>query len=260
MLVSEFSNTTMPASDKTVYAWWQEENKPTDFTYTGTDTITISSYIGTSTTMWIPAYINDVPVTTIPASAFENKATLVKVVVPETVTSIGLGAFKGCIAIEDITLPFVGASADSNYYNAVFGYIFGYERVANEMKKVGYSTWSFDKCEGISKYYYEEPVYDYTNVKYSDIANAIWQYTCFDYYGVAGSSSTYKRYVMVSVYYYIPASIKSITITNQTEIPVAAFNNCYFIETINLPDTVESIGDYAFQNCGATINYFSKGE
>jgi len=128
--------------------------------------------------MWIPAYINDVPVTTIPKSTFENEASLVKVVVPDTVTSIGLGAFKGCDAIEDITLPFVGASADATCYDAVFGYIFGYTK-SNTLS-----------------------------------------------YGI----------------------------------PAAAFNNCDFIETINLPDTVESIGDCAFQNCNATINYFSTEE
>ena len=127
MLVSEFSNTTMPANDKTVYAWWQEENKPTDFTYTGTDAITISSYVGTSTTMWIPAYINDVPVTTIPESAFENESELLKVVVPETVTSIRFKAFYGCNSIEEITLPFVGSKRVTTAANEmVFGYIFGY--------------------------------------------------------------------------------------------------------------------------------------
>jgi hypothetical protein len=37
--------------------------------------------------------------------------------------------------------------------------------------------------------------------------------------------------------------------------PVAAFNNCDFIETITLLADVENIGDYAFQNCNATILY-----
>ena len=65
-------------------------------------------------------------VTTIGEYAFQNLELMTKVVVPDTVTSIGPGAFKGCNAIEDITLPFVGASADATYYDAVFGYIFGY--------------------------------------------------------------------------------------------------------------------------------------
>ncbi len=38
-------------------------------------------------------------------------------------------------------------------------------------------------------------------------------------------------------------------------IPAAAFNGCSSIETISLPDCVETIGDYAFQNCSATIDY-----
>ena len=263
MLVAKFSNTTMPASDKTVYAWWQEENKPTDFTYTGTDGITISSYVGTGTTMWIPAYINDVPVTTIPASAFENEATLVKVVVPDTVTNIGEGAFKGCEAIEDITLPFVGASANATYYDAVFGYIFGYlainsydeENTSNLASSQGVSVAPSGNNYPVSQYVFKNGAVIQKHTE-------IWQYSCYNYYKQYMYSPGYysRKYYLNSYYYYIPKSIKTVTITVQTDIPVAAFNNCDFIETINLPDTVESIGDYAFQNCNATINYFSTEE
>ena len=124
MLVAQFSNTTMPASDKIVYAWWQEENKPTDFTYTGTDAITISSYVGTSATMWIPAYINGIPVTTIESAAFSGKTMLVKVVVPKNIVSIGSGAFAGCTSLEDLTLPFIGITRDADKYSCTFGEIF----------------------------------------------------------------------------------------------------------------------------------------
>jgi 2,3-bisphosphoglycerate-independent phosphoglycerate mutase len=53
--------------------------------------------------MWIPAYIGGVPITTIPTSAFAGQATLLKVVVPDTVMSIGEGVFKGCAVLQDIT-------------------------------------------------------------------------------------------------------------------------------------------------------------
>ena len=66
----------------------------------------------------------------------------------------------------------------------------------------------------------------------------------------------YVLYYYVDYYmYYIPTSIRNVTITAQTNIPVAAFNNCDFIETITLSADVETIGDYAFQNCNATILY-----
>ncbi len=239
-LSTEYSATATLNEDTTIYAYWSEENKPTDFTYSGTDAITVSGYSGTSTTMWIPAYIGGVPVTTISASAFENKTELVKVVVPNTVTSIGLGAFKGCNAIEDITLPFVGKSADATYYDAVFGYIFGYETYRS------------------SGDYSGAPSDSYVNTNYSTTpTGAIWQYSYKSRYN---SYSSY--HYRTSLYYYIPTTIKNVTITVQTTIPTAAFNNCNFIETITIPTTVTSIGDYSFQNCSALkrLNSTTDGE
>lgn len=256
-LLSAFNNAEMPANDKILYAWWSEENKPADFTYTGTTEITVSGYIGTSSIMWIPAYIGGKAVTTIPESAFENMTGLVKIVVSDTVTSIGLGAFKGCNAIEDITLPFVGASMDATAKNAVFGYIFGFSDVANE-----YRTYDrFVEYSGVEKYYYSRANYDYLNLQHLNLEGAIWQYTCYDYYGKSGGYFDYNGfhpyygYVMASAYYYIPTNIKTVTITKQTDIPIAAFNNCDFIESITLSVDLENIGDYAFQNCSAIIKY-----
>ena len=172
-------------------------------------------------------------VTTIGEYAFQNLALMTKVVVPESVTSIGLGAFRGCNAIEDITLPFVGKSADATYYNAVFGYIFGYTKL---------------EIQGSGTYYYDSYLSDtYSNTKYGSVTGGVWQYTCHN------SKSSYYYYD-TSYYYYIPTTIKNVTITVQTAIPTAAFNSCDFIETITIPAAVTSIGEYAFQNCSATVN------
>ena len=226
-LATEYTTTTMPATNQTVYAWWSEENKPTDFTYSGASAITVSAYNGTSTTMWIPAYIGGVPITTIPASAFKDQATLLKVVVPDTVTEIGDGAFKGCNEINDITLPFVGKTANATYTDAVFGYIFG-------QKETRYST-----TEGLNKVDYN--FYDYCPINNVD---GVWQYTNYTYY-----YSPWKEYQPVVYHYYIPETIQNVTITVQTEIPIAAFNNCDFIENITLPTKVISIGAFAFADC-----------
>ena len=167
-------------------------------------------------------------VTTIGEYAFKNLELITKVDVPESVTSIGLGAFKGCNAIEDITLPFVGKSADATYYEAAFGYIFGYQTVT------GSSYGSYSQT--------------FINTVYGT-SDAVWQYSAYN-----GSYYYNSNYYCQSYYYYIPATIKNVTITVQTAIPTAAFNNCDFIKTITIPNTVTSIGDYAFQNCDATVN------
>ncbi len=196
-LSTSYTDSIMPASNKTVYAWWAEENKPTDFTYSGTSTISISGYVGVSETIWVPSYIGDVSITKISSSAFQNQAAITNVVIPNTVTFIGSSAFYGCNAIENITLPFVGQSATASYYyESVFGYIFGYKNTS------------------------------------SAVSGTVTQYT-----------TSYK--------YYIPTTIKTVTITNQTSIPAYAFENCNFIEKITIPENTADIKSKAFYNCSS---------
>ena len=123
-LTNSYSATATLNADTTIYAYWSEENKPTDFTYSGSSAITVSAYNGMSTTMWIPAYIGGIPVTTISNNAFKNGKNLLEVVVTDNVTSIGEGAFYQCSSLQNITLPFVGAKKDGTY-STNFGYIFG---------------------------------------------------------------------------------------------------------------------------------------
>jgi hypothetical protein len=66
------------------------------FTYTtNNDTITITGYSGTNTTVIIPGAINGLPVTGIGSYAFENQTSLMSVTIPNRVTCIGLYAFFG---------------------------------------------------------------------------------------------------------------------------------------------------------------------
>ena len=59
----------------------------------------------------------------------------------------------------------------------------------------------------------------------------------------------YSSYQRGFFWYYIPKTIKSITITIQKNIPQNAFKNCDFVETIILPQNTVSIGENAFENC-----------
>lgn len=64
------------------------------------------------------------PVVAIGEEAFLDQTDITLFKVPSNVTCIEQGAFKGCSALKELTLPFVGRSAnDSTYY--FIGYIFG---------------------------------------------------------------------------------------------------------------------------------------
>ncbi len=87
----------------------------------------VVDYIGTVKKVKISESYEGVPVTSIGASAFENKE-ITSVIIPNSVTNIAGGAFSGCNSLTSITLPFIGANELS--YNAPhLGYIFGNSRV-----------------------------------------------------------------------------------------------------------------------------------
>ena len=90
-----------------------------------------------------------------------------------------------------------------------------------------------------------------------------WQFSSYDYdqfvyYDYASPSVGYNKYTgtsLQSYFYYIPKYLSTVNITNTTTIPIAAFNGCKNIDTINFYSNITSTGDYTFQNCDADINY-----
>lgn len=209
-LTNEFALTTMPAQNQTLYAWWMEENKPNDFSYSyvnyngGGQSITISSLYASNsniTSLTIPSYIGGVPVTTISPAAFKNQSQILNVVVPQTIEMIGDGAFSGCSSITTMTLPFVGfyQRTETDTYQYPLGYIFGTE--------------SFSGAVEVEQSYYGSSL---------------------------GSISRTK--------YYVPSSLKTVNIMGGN-ILYGAFYNCTSIERITLPKNITVIGDCAFYNC-----------
>ena len=85
-----------------------------DGTVTGTDSL--KSFTGT---LSIPRYLNEIKVTAIDKEAFaakeEGKAySFTKLILPDTITSIGEKAFMDCTSLKDVTIP-SGVSVLSDY-------------------------------------------------------------------------------------------------------------------------------------------------
>ena len=141
-------------------------------------------------------------------SALRN-VSIKTIIVPDSVTSIGLGAFYGC-PLESITLPFVGAnrdlktSVDSSYYTEkqLLGYIFG-------------TTLESTSSNG---------------------QNLVYQGQSYN--------SGYRKY-------YIPSTLKTVTITDATGLSANAFYGCTMIESLTLNEGITIIYDRAFYNCTA---------
>ena len=163
--------------------------------------------------------------------SFQGLRKIKEVIVPNSVQYVGVGAFKECSALEKIQVPFVGVSKTSSDYKAVFGAIFGYE-------SAGYTDimWS----SGFKNKIYSNSPYSGGSAVLSN--GAIWQF-----------SYAHGNIHRTSYWYYIPSTLCEVVVTNSSNVPIAAFNGCTMLNKIVFMQGIDSQGDYAFQNCSATI-------
>lgn len=111
----------VPAKSCTLYAKWAEESPSADFTFTQRNgTLSVSAYRGNDTDIRIPAYVGGMAVTGIDINCFAFKTALRSVVLPETVTSVGAGAFRYCYALETVECLSVLPTLDRSVFEACY--------------------------------------------------------------------------------------------------------------------------------------------
>ncbi len=165
--------------------------------------------------------------------AFEGLKKITEVTVHDSTQTIGVGAFKGCNSLVEMTLPFIGKSKQQDTYHSVFGWIFDYE-------KGGHTNTHWDS--GFKNEIFADSVWGGAGKPILD-NGAIWQY-----------SYAHNNIKRTSFWFYIPTTLRKITITNQTDIPTAGFNGCTMLTDITFTKGINSQGECAFQNCNATVH------
>jgi len=160
--------------------------------------------------------------TTIGDYAFDGCSKITALNFPATLKTIGSYAFRDCKIITEITVP----NSVTTIGVGAFKGMTALEKmtvpfVGNTTTSSGYS--------GVFGY-----IFGYTD---SNATGTIYQYT------ISGSYSN-KYY-----YYYVPTSLRSITVTTDTTIPENAFYNCSFLTEVNLPSIATTIGSNAFREC-----------
>lgn len=107
-------------------------NPESDFEYAEIESgVEIISYIGSGDIVTVPEVIGDKPVTGICEGAFtvkddedtqEVEVSLVRsIYVPDSVKSIGKGAFEDCDSLQLLRLPFIGDGGENTHFAYVFG-------------------------------------------------------------------------------------------------------------------------------------------
>ena len=164
------------------------------------------------------------PVTEIKPYAFYGATCLTSVTISRWTTNIGESAFGGCSGLVDMTIPFVGSSADATEASAstLFGYLFG--------------TTSYTGSTIVWQYYRDEsPSVSYEEGYY--IPNGLRSVT------VTGGNLLWGAFYGCSM-------LTSVTIGNSvTSIGVVAFKDCLGLTSIDIPNSVTIIKANAFNNC-----------
>lgn len=234
------------------------------------NTVTITSVKSykNASSLYVPSTIKGLPVVAISDRAFQYMSSLKEVIIPNSVTSIGEGVFKGCSSLESITLPFIGKQAglnSSSLYQYPLGYIFGTDSYTDGIKVIqkyyGSSTTNYTQ----TAYYIPKTLktvivtgdtihygaFTYCNL--SDIilyngVTGIDEYGCVNCY--AQTISIPDSVTDIGKGAFSSSNFTNITFpTGLTTIPEYCLSSCRSLQTITIPNSITFIEGFAFDNC-----------
>ena len=252
---------------------YAEELRYGDLTYHKYDDhIEITGCNRNVTSVDIPAEIDGLPVTEIGESAFEWCDSLTNVTIPSSVTSIGFGAFLRCESLTSITIPSgvtrIGSGAFHNtaYYNEDSNWQNGVLYIDNCLIEAkGDELSSNYTINSGTRVIADEAFLWCENLTSVVIPNSV---TSIGYGVFVGCGGLTNVKIPNSVTSISPSAFNScgnlnITVDesnpNYCDIDGVLFNKCkteimaYSKDKIqpeySIPDSVTSIGDYAFYEC-----------
>ena len=199
---------------------------------------------------YIPSSIMSVTITgkNIPRNAFFNCRGLTSVSIPDSVTTIGSEAFSGCSGLTSITIP----DSVTSIGNYAFSRCSGLTSITIPDIVTSIGSSAFSGCSSL-----ESITIPFVGAKAGVTSSDTYQYPFGYIFGTSsytGGLATAQYYYggstssTISGTYYIPSSLKSVTVTGGN-ILYGAFYNCKGLTNITIPNSVTSIGGSAFRGC-----------
>ena len=220
-------------------------------------TIGIKKYKGLSLEPIIPDSFNGLRVTRILEGAFKENATIVKVSIPDTITTIGKSAFCNCTALKTVHIPFSVTTIEDNAF-------YGCSNLADislssHLLTIG--RLAFYKCKSINDLLLPDCLTTIGNNAFSG-CNTLKEIRIPGSIKSLGNSvfakcSRLNRVILedgilsIGMYAFSHCSkLKEIILPNTlVTIIKSAFNHCNSLTTVSLPDSIKVIGRYAFWQC-----------
>ncbi len=165
-------------------------------------------------------------VSSISNNAFYRCSSLVSIKIPESVISIGECAFYGCKSLTSIKIP----DSVTSIGGSAFDYCTSLTSITIPDSVTSIGRGAFEDCSSL-----EEITLPFIGAKRGITGTFDSVFGYIFGYSTSSESGTTRQYYSDSgsVYYYIPSTLKKVTITDETVIPHGAFYNC-----VNLTDVI----------------------
>ena len=196
-------------------------------------------------------------ITSIGKVAFRRCSGLTSVTIPTSVISIGISAFEGCSGLTSLTIP----SSVTTIDNSAFYYCSGLTSVDIPSSVISIGVGAFGYCSKLPTVNIPSSVTSIQKATFQGcsalttiaIPSSVTSIGDFAFGSCSGLTTVLIPSLVTSIgnsAFHGCSGMTSITIPNSViSIGKGAFQSCSALTTVTIPSSVTSIGDFAFRGC-----------